>query len=271
VGTDVAKEAADIIITNDNFFSIVAAIEEGRAIFDNLRKFITYIFSSNVPEILPFILAGLLDIPLALTVLQILAIDLGTDLLPALALGAEKPEPDVLLRQPRRSGQPVIDRFLLRRAFLWLGLIEALLSFAAFFAVYLASGSLSLERLLSLDLPLIVKDMENAPVWVHPLAVLVYFLGVLMAQAGNVFACRSESHRGRQLGWLSNSFLIAGVAIEIVLFLVLALYNSSSQHPLGIPFWIGLGLFAPILYGLDWLRKQWVRIFTPNRDSNSPF
>jgi magnesium-transporting ATPase (P-type) len=176
VGTDVAKEAADVIITNDNFYSIVAAIEEGRAIYDNLRKFITYIFSSNVPEVLPFILAALLDIPPALTVLHVLAIDLGTDLLPALALGAEKPEPDVLLRKPRRRGSPVIDRELLKRAFLWLGLIEATLAFAGFFAVYLISGSLSLGNVLTLDSSQIVANMLNAPLWVHPLAVLVYFV-----------------------------------------------------------------------------------------------
>jgi len=91
VGTDVAKEAADVILTDDNFGDFVSAIEEGRAVYDNLRKFITYIFSSNVPEILPFILAALFNIPLALLVIQILAIDLGTDLLPALALGPRNP------------------------------------------------------------------------------------------------------------------------------------------------------------------------------------
>jgi len=93
VGTDVAKEAADIILTNDNFGSIAAAIEEGRAIYDNIRKFITYIFSSNVSEVLPFLLTAALGIPPALTIRQILAIDMGTDILPALALGSEKPEP----------------------------------------------------------------------------------------------------------------------------------------------------------------------------------
>jgi magnesium-transporting ATPase (P-type) len=124
VGTDVAKEAADVILTDDNFGDFVSAIEEGRAVYDNLRKFITYIFSSNVPEILPFILAALFNIPLALLVIQILAIDLGTDLLPALALGTEKPEPDVMHRPPRRRTQPLLDRHLFQRAFGWLGLLK---------------------------------------------------------------------------------------------------------------------------------------------------
>ena len=138
VGTDVAKEAADVILTNDNFSTIARAIEEGRTVHDNLRKFTTYIFSSNVPEILPFIMTALLTpavMPLALGVKQILAIDLGTDLFPALALGSEIPERDVMQRPPRRKKQPVVDGSLLRRSFLWLGLLEALLCFAAFYFV----------------------------------------------------------------------------------------------------------------------------------------
>ena len=123
VGTDVAKDAADLIITNDNFGAIVRAIGEGRAVYENLRKFTSYIFASNVPEVLPFLLRGLFSIPLALTFKQILAIDLGTDLLPALALGTEKPEPDIMEHPPRRRSQRLVDRSLIRRSFLWLGLI----------------------------------------------------------------------------------------------------------------------------------------------------
>ena len=102
-GTDVAKEAADVILTNDNFGAIVNAIEEGRAVYDNIRKLMTYIFASNVPEVVPFIRLALLNIPLALTIMQILAIDLGTDLLPAMALGTEQPEPDIMRRPPRQA------------------------------------------------------------------------------------------------------------------------------------------------------------------------
>lgn len=94
VGTDVAKEAADVILTNDNFSTIALAIEEGRTVYDNLRKFTTYIFSSNVPEILPFILTALLTpqvMPLALGVKQILAIDLGTGPFPGISIGKRKP------------------------------------------------------------------------------------------------------------------------------------------------------------------------------------
>ncbi|HLE15034.1 MAG TPA: cation-transporting P-type ATPase, partial [Anaerolineales bacterium] len=260
-GTDVAKEAADVILTTDNFGNFVAAIEEGRAVFDNVRKFITYIFSSNVPEILPFILTAMFQIPLALRVIQILAIDLGTDLFPALALGTEKPEPNVMNRPPRRRDQPLIDRGLLARAFLWLGMIEAILCYTGFFFVYrLAEGeNLSalplVGRWLSLDL------LGGADV--NLLAVTAFHAGVVMAQVGNAFACRTERERGRSLGWLGNPFLILGVFIEIAIILILIYYPPLAevfQHvPLPPVFWVGLSLFGPILYSLDWLRKVVVR------------
>jgi magnesium-transporting ATPase (P-type) len=86
-GTDVAREAADMVLLDDNFASIVNAVEEGRAVFANIRKFMTYILASNVPELVPYLVFGLFGVPLPLTVIQILAVDLGTDMLPALALG----------------------------------------------------------------------------------------------------------------------------------------------------------------------------------------
>ena len=93
-GTDVAREAADMVLTDDNFASIVAAVEEGRGpVFDNIRKFLTYVLTSNVPELIPYLSFVLFRIPLALTIIQVLGVDLGTDMLPALALGAEKPAP----------------------------------------------------------------------------------------------------------------------------------------------------------------------------------
>ena len=134
-GTDVAKEAADMILTDDNFASIVHAVEEGRAVYANIRKFVTYIFTSNTPEAVPFVLFALSGgrIPLALTVMQILAIDLGTDLVPALALGAEPPEPGMMDRPPRRLSEHVITRALLVRAYAWLGMIQSLAAMSAFY------------------------------------------------------------------------------------------------------------------------------------------
>jgi len=108
-GTDVAKEAADMILLDDNFASIIAAVEEGRAVYENIRKFLAYILTSNIPEVIPYLTFALFKIPLPLTIIQILAVDLGTDMLPALGLGAAKPEPGSMSRPPRPRNERLLD------------------------------------------------------------------------------------------------------------------------------------------------------------------
>jgi magnesium-transporting ATPase (P-type) len=266
VGTDVAKEAADIIQTNDNFGAIVYAIEEGRAIFDNIRKFITYIFSSNVPEILPFVIsASFGHIPLALNVRQILAIDLGTDILPAIALGMEKPEPDVMQKPPRSRHQRLIDNGLLIRAFLWLGLIEAAMCYVGFFSVYLFSGNtdiLGMPFLAQIPFPSFLQ-LSLTKEQVELMAVTAFHAGVVMSQVGNAFACRSEATRGRSLGWASNKYLLGAILAEIVGIVTLIYWAPIAQRfdhfPLPVFYWIGLSLFSLSIYGIEWIRKRIVR------------
>ena len=122
-GTDVAREAATMILTDDNFATIVTAVEEGRRVYANIRKFIFYIFVHLTPEVVPFLVFALSGgaIPLPLTVLAILAIDLGTETLPALALGREPAEPGLMDRPPRPRGEGVIRPAMLVRAWLFLG------------------------------------------------------------------------------------------------------------------------------------------------------
>jgi magnesium-transporting ATPase (P-type) len=268
-GTDVAREAADIVFMNDSLVGLTHGIAEGRAIYDNLRKFITYIFSSNVPEILPFLLTGLFNIPLALTVRQILAIDLGTDLLPGLALGAEKPEPDIMRRPPRRRDQPLIDEGLLGRAFLWLGLIETALAYSGFILVYFLTGNgenAAFSAIHGWNLQAVLGSVHNlAGSSPSLLAITVFHAGVVMAQVGNAFAVRSELQRGHRLGWLSNRFLIQSLIVEIglIFFLIYvppiaAIFNHTPIPPL---FWLWLLCYPFILYGLEWIRKFILRTF----------
>jgi potassium/sodium efflux P-type ATPase len=250
-GTDVAKEAADVILVEDNFGSVVDAIREGRAVYDNLRKFITYILASNVPEVLPFILTDLLRLPLALTVVQILAIDMGTDLLPSLALGIEKPEPTVMGRPPRRRSQSLLDGKLLLRSMAWLGGIETMLCYLGFFLTYQLAG-----YSIIIGGPAAVAA---APRTVYLLATTVFFAGVVACQAGNVLACRSETNGARRLGVFSNPYLLMGIVCEVVL-IVITIYippvASKFDHlPLPLFYWVGLSLFAPILYALEKGRK----------------
>ncbi|MEK7773707.1 MAG: HAD-IC family P-type ATPase, partial [Deltaproteobacteria bacterium] len=135
-GSDVAKEAAEIVLADDNFATIVDAISEGRAVYSNIKKFMTYIFASNIPEIVPFIAFVLFRIPLPLTVMQILAVDLGTDVLPALGLGVEPPEAGLMKQPPRPKDSRLLDFKTLARAYLFLGPIEAILCLGAFFFAY---------------------------------------------------------------------------------------------------------------------------------------
>jgi P-type Ca2+ transporter type 2C len=267
VGTDVAKEAADIILTQDDFGAITAAIEEGRAVYDNIRKFITYIFASNIPELMPFIVkANNPQMPLALSVRQILAIDLGTDMFPALALGMEKPEPDVMRRSPRPRSQPLLDRGLLFRAF-WLGMIEATLCFAAFIAVFVFSGHAHRIGLGFLSPLANLLDFKFTLTFAEAtiLATTVYHAGVVTSQVGNALACRSDRTRGSSLGWLSNKYLWIGIAIELLgiasMIYIPFLAKIFNHTPLPAWMWIILGMNALVLYSIEWIRKAIVRGF----------
>src|SRR4030043_638006 len=139
-GTDVAKEYQDTFLLDDNFATIVNAVEEGRAIYDNIKKFITYIFASNIPEAVPYLAYILLRIPLPLTILQILVVDLGTDMLPALALGAERPSAGIMKMPPRSPKERLLTIPLLTRAYLFLGPIEAAAGLFGFFYVLNTGG-----------------------------------------------------------------------------------------------------------------------------------
>ena len=134
-GTDVAREASDVILLDDNFASIVNGIEEGRAVFENIRKFLTYILTSNIPELIPYLAFAFARVPLALTIIQILAVDLGTDMIPALGLGAEPPDRGLMRRPPRRREDRLLTAGLLLRAYLFLGSCQAIAAMAAFFFV----------------------------------------------------------------------------------------------------------------------------------------
>ncbi|HTP00659.1 MAG TPA: cation-transporting P-type ATPase [Anaerolineales bacterium] len=272
VGTDVAKEAADIILTNDNFDAIVSAIEEGRAIYDNIRKFITYIFSSNVPEVLPFLATASLGIPLALTVRQILAIDMGTDIVPALALGMERPEPGVMRQPPRPRSRKLLDASVLLHSFLWLGMIEAALCYAGFAAIYVFTGHaarLGLPLVTSLRWPLLLSFIPSGSV--EHVAQTVFHAGVVTSQIGNVFACRTFTAHNRQQGWTSNPVLLLGVLIELAVIGILvyvpplALAFDHAVLPWFV--WPILLLFAPVLYTLEWMRKALVRRSISTQDA----
>jgi len=249
-GTDVAREAADVVLLDDNFASIVAAIEEGRGVFDNIRKFTTYVLTSNIPELVPYLAFVLLRIPLPLTIIQVLAVDLGTDLLPALGLGAERPEPDVMSRPPRPRAHRIIDGRLLTRAYLVLGGIEAAAAMTAYAFVMSRGGwhwgtSLASSSLL------------------YRQATTACLTAIVVVQAANVYACRSETLSVSVRGLLDNRLIVLGVAIELALVAAID-YTSWGNAIFGtapIPWivWCVPVPFALGLIGFDRLFKQWQR------------
>jgi len=258
-GTDVAKEAADMILTDDNFASIVNAIEEGRAVYANIKKFITYIFTSNTPEAVPFILFAFSGgrIPLALNIMQILSIDLGTDIVPALALGAEPPEPGVMDRPPRNLQVHLITRSLLLRAYFWLGILQSIAAMAAFYFLYWTNGYWGQW----LDLP--------ATGSLYRAATAMTLAAVVVTQIGNLFAQRTEYVSVLHSDLRSNWLVWVGIATELTLVLLI-IYVPLLQDVFGtaafpLRNWTFLLAWAPSLLMADEVRKALVR----SRGTNS--
>ncbi|MFN3395179.1 MAG: cation-translocating P-type ATPase [Thermodesulfovibrionales bacterium] len=248
-GTDVAKEAADMILMDDNFATIVNAIEEGRAVYENIRKFISYIFSSNIPEIVPYLAYVLFRIPLPLTIMQILAVDLGTNMLPALALGAEKPTPEVMKRPPRSPEERLLNLKLLMRAYLFLGPIEAVAGLFGFFYV-LNSGGWKGEML----------PLNNI---LYMQATTACLTAIIITQIANVFACRSFNESIFRIGFFSNKLIFIGIAFEIALqtFIVYHPLGNTifSTSPIPLRAWLILIPFAITLFSAEEIRKAIAR------------
>jgi Ca2+-transporting ATPase len=214
-GTDVAREAADIVLTDDNFATIVVAIEQGRAIYQNIRKFMTYILASNTPEIVPFLGMVAFKIPPALTILQILAVDLGTDMVPALALGAETPEAGIMDRPPRPKQEFLLNVPVLIRAYLFLGVIEAVLSMLGFFIVWWSYGY-SLADLQQVT-PMILNHTADPTVTgIYRQATTMTLAAIVACQVGNLFACRSSWGSVFRQSLSSNSLIWLGITVECV-------------------------------------------------------
>ncbi len=253
-GTDVARESADIVLLEDTFASIVAAIEEGRAVHDNIRKFLTYILTSNIPEVVPYLVFVLARVPLPLTVIQILAVDLGTDMVPALALGAERPAPGIMQRPPRPPGERLMHWPLVARAYLWLGPLEALAAMAAFFFVLDRGGWRYGDALPAAD-PLYLQ------------ATAACLAAIVVTQAVNVFLCRHPERSAFAPGYSTNRLLVAGVALELVL-IACIVYTAPGQAafgaaPLPAEAWLFMLPFAALMLALEEGRKFLMRRSRP--------
>lgn len=250
-GTDVAKESADMILTDDNFASIVRAVEEGRAVYTNIQKFLLYIFNSNMAEAVPsaaFLLSKA-AIPLPLTVMQILAIDLGTDMLPALGLGIEEPEPGIMKRPPRTKSDPLLTRGILVKAFLWYGLLASVLAMGAYFFSMIQNGAL-------------LGDLPSDGTFYRE-ATTMTLGAIIFCQIGAAWNCRTEKESVFRIGAFSNKIINVGIIFEILLFCGLVyipvFHDLFNTAPLGFNEWLFLALCPIPIVAIEECRKYFVR------------
>lgn len=254
MGTDVAKEASNMVLMDDNFATIVSAVEEGRVIFDNVKKFIAYVLTSNVPEITPFIAYVLLSIPLPLTVILILTIDLGTDILPSLGLGAEKAETDVMQKPPRARSERLLTKNLLGMSYGIVGVIQAAAGFFTYFII-LFSGGWSWGQELASDDPLYRTSITG------------FFSSIVICQIADVLVCRTRRQSIFSVGLFSNKLVWVGIATELLLLFLISYVPALNiffgtarlewwQVLLSIPFALA------ILIG-DEIRRVFVRRGNP--------
>ena len=254
-GSDAAREAATMVLADDNFATIIAAVAAGRRVYDNVRKFVVYIFAHAVPEVVPFLLFALSGgvIPLPITVLQILAIDLGTEILPALALSREPAEPGTMERPPRPPREGVIRKDMLVRAWGVMGVVSAALVLAGFFAVLYAAGW-----------------HPGAPTGAgEPLhhaylqATTELWLGIVACQIGTAFASRTERVSLFAVGVFTNRWLLWAIASEIA-FAAALIYVPWLQQVFGtatLDLWQILLVvpFPLVVWGVDELRRASLR------------
>ncbi len=249
-GTDVAREAADMILLDDNFATIVNAVEEGRTVFDNIKKFIVYIITHTIPEVLPYIAFILFALPLPMPVQLILAIDLGTDMLPALALGEEKGEEDIMKRPPRSRDEKLLTPQVLLTAYGIKGPIEAFAGFFCYFAVLFGGGWSFGEQLAN-----------NNPLYMQ--SITAFFSAVVICQIANVFASRTRFQSVFTMSLFSNHMILVGIATELLI-LALIIWNPAANlifntHPLDLRYLLIAVPFAVLLLGVDELRKYLLR------------
>ena len=267
-GTEVAREAADMILLDDNFATIVKGIKESRGIYANIKKFITYIFVSNIPELIPVLAMGFFGIPPALTILQILAIDLGTDIIPALALGSENPSDKLLTLPPRKKTDTLINKNMFLRSYGFVGVIEATLLMALFIGIFYQNG-ISFSSLQALNLSILNLTASPQINQVYIYATTMALASIVFSQIGNLFACRSETQSFIKSFKNKNPLIFIGIFAEIAILLLIIyvpfLQNTFHTTALAPTDFLILLLCPVIILLFEETRKLLLKLFTKNK------
>lgn len=251
-GTDVAKEAADMILSDDNFATIVRAIEEGRSVYNNIRKFLRYIFDSNTPEaaapVVNLVSGGL--IPLPLTIMQILTIDIGTDMVPALGLGAEAAEASVMHKPPRSPKERLLNKNVIFIGFIWYGLLGTVFALGGYFLANFLAGW-----------PNVPLAPEGTAAYAR--ATTMMLAGVVFSQIGMVLNNRTDVESVFKRGLFTNRYINIGILVEIVILAAVIyvpfLNGVFNTAPIGLAEWGYLLCIPFAVFGVEELRKLFVR------------
>ncbi|XP_054477556.1 sodium/potassium-transporting ATPase subunit alpha-3b isoform X2 [Anoplopoma fimbria] len=273
-GSDVSKQAADMILLDDNFASIVTGVEEGRLIFDNLKKSIAYTLTSNIPEITPFLLFIIVNIPLPLGTITILCIDLGTDMVPAISLAYEAAESDIMKRQPRNPFRDkLVNERLISIAYGQIGMIQALGGFFAYFVILAENGFLP-THLVGIRLnwdDRSVNDLEDSygQQWTYEQRKIVeftchtaFFVSIVVVQWADVIVCKTRRNSVFQQG-MRNKILIFGLFEETALAAFLSYCPGMDvalrMYPLKPSWWFCAFPYSFLIFVYDEVRKLLIR------------
>ena len=273
-GSDVSKQAADMILLDDNFASIVTGVEEGRLIFDNLKKSIAYTLTSNIPEISPFLLFILADVPLPLGTVTILCIDLGTDMVPAISMAYEQAESDIMKRQPRNPfTDKLVNERLISMAYGQIGMIQASAGFFVYFVILAENGFLPWDLFglrKSWD-SLAINDLEDSygQEWTYKDRKILeytchsaFFVSIVIVQWADLIICKTRMNSVFQQG-MKNWFMNFGLCFETLLAVILCytpgMDKGLRMYPLKINWWIPAMPFSLLIFIYDESRKSILR------------
>jgi len=273
-GSDVSKQAADMILLDDNFASIVTGVEEGRLIFDNLKKSIAYTLTSNIPEISPFLLFILADVPLPLGTVTILCIDLGTDMVPAISMAYEFAESDIMKRPPRNPfTDKLVNERLISMAYGQIGMIQASAGFFVYFVILCENGFwpstlLGLRRAWD---SAAVNDLQDSygQEWTYTDRKILeytchtaFFVSIVVVQWADLIICKTRKLSVFQQG-MKNHFMNFGICFETVLAIILSytpgMDKGLRMYPLKLNWWLPAIPFSILIFCYDETRKFFLR------------
>merc|ERR1712051_1066746 len=273
-GSDVSKQAADMILLDDNLASIVTGVEEGRLIFDNLKKSIAYTLTSNIPEISPFLLFICADIPLPLGTVTILCIDLGTDMVPAISMAYEEAESDIMKRMPRNPfTDKLVNERLISVAYGMIGMIQASAGFFVYLVI-MAENGFRPEHLLGLRKEWdssAINDLEDSygQEWTYKDRKILeytchtaFFAAIVVVQWADLIICKTRKNSVFQQGmknWVMNFGLVFETVLAAILCYTPGMDKGLKMYPLKINWWFPAIPFSALIFVFDEVRKYLLR------------